>query len=146
MQRYHLHIRQAGVLVSPDDKGADFESIEAAYLEAFESAQELWPILLGDRRDPRRYSFEITNSAGVVLMEVPFSELLDNCHDAQPRGRPKKPAPVFDKETFRQAVDNAQQITRETAKLTRQLRATRQSVRSLMTFGETLLPKGPEAD
>jgi hypothetical protein len=146
MQRYHLHIRQAGVLISPDDKGSDFDSVEAAYLEAFESAQELWPILLEDRRDPRGYSFEITNSAGVVLMEVPFSELLDNCRDAHPRGRPEKPAPVFDKDTFQQAADNARQLTRETAELTRQLRATHQSVRSLVAFGETLLPKRPEAD
>jgi hypothetical protein len=90
MQRYHLHIRQAGVLVSPDDQGADFESVEAAYLEAFHGAQELWPILLEDRRDPRRYSFEITNAAGVVLMEVPFSELLENCRDAR-RVHPEKP-------------------------------------------------------
>ena len=145
MQRYHLHIRRAGVLVSPDDKGADFESVEAAYLEAFESAQELWPILLGDRRDPRRYSFEITDSAGVVLMEVPFSELLDSCRDAR-RSRPEKPAPVFDKEGFREAAENARQLRQECAELTRQLRATHQSVISLRAFDGGALAKRPETD
>ena len=144
MQRYHLHIRQAGVLVSPDDQGAEFESVEAAYLEAFESARELWPILLEDRRDPRRYSFEITNSAAVVLMEVPFSELLDNCRNAR-RGRPNKPAPLFDKEAFLGAIENARQLNRECAELMRQLRATHQSVKSLKAFGGSL-PKRPEAD
>jgi hypothetical protein len=133
MQRYHLHIRQAGVLISPDDKGSDFDSVEAAYLEAFESAQELWPILLEDRRDPRGYSFEITNSAGVVLMEVPFSELLDNCRDAR-RGRSGKPMPLFEKEAFLEAIENARRLNRECAEFTRQLHATRQSVTSLRAF------------
>jgi uncharacterized protein DUF6894 len=72
-------------------RGANFESVEAAYLEAFESVQELWPMLLEDRRDPREYAFEITNCAGVVLMELPFSEPLDNCRDGR-RRRSEKPA------------------------------------------------------
>jgi hypothetical protein len=145
MQRYYLHIRQAGVLVFPDDEGADFESVEAAYLEAFESAQELWPILLEGRRDPRGYSFEITNDAGGVLMEVPFSELLDNCRDAH-RSRPEKPALAFDKQTFQNAVENARQLNRECAELTRQVRAAYESVTSLKAFGGLSLAKRPEAD
>jgi hypothetical protein len=130
MQRFHLHIREGGVLLSPDDSGAHFESLEAAYLEAFESARELWPILLEDRRDPRRYAFEITNYAGVVLMEVPFSELLDNCRGAD-RGRPKKAASGFDKKALLDAAENARQLNRECAELIRQLGATYQSVASL---------------
>ena len=55
MQRFHLHLRQGEALACPDDEGAAFDNLEAAYLEAFHSAQELWPILLEDRRDPRRY-------------------------------------------------------------------------------------------
>ena len=126
IQHFHLHMRQGGVLVCPDDSGADFESVEAAYLEAFRSGQELWPILLENRRDPRRYAFEITNSAGVALIELPFSELLDTCHDTR-HGRP-----AFDKEAFLEAVETARQLNRKCAELTRQLGMTREAVRSLM--------------
>lgn len=140
MQRFHLHLRQGEALACPDDEGAAFDNLEAAYLEAFHSAQELWPILLEDRRDPRRYVFEITNSAGAVLIELPFSELLEACHDAR-RGRP-----VFEKEAFLKAVKNARQLNRQCAELTHELRATHQSIRSLRDFPESPLSKRSETE
>ena len=62
------------------------------------------------------------------------------------RGRPEKPAPVFDKQAFLSAVENAQKLNLQCAELTRQLRTTRQSVTSLKAFGGSPLPKRPEGD
>jgi hypothetical protein len=64
-------VRRGETSVAPDDEGADFASIEEAYLETFKGAQELWPELLRNRQDPRQYAFEITDRDGAVVMELP---------------------------------------------------------------------------
>jgi hypothetical protein len=61
-------------LEAPDEEGAEFDALEGACLEAFHGAQELWPVLLEARQDPRRYTYRISNSAGEALLEIPFSD------------------------------------------------------------------------
>lgn len=80
MQRYYFDYRQAGQL-TPDTVGCDFATIEDAYLEAFKAAREMWAELLGQRRDPRRCSFEIRDGSGNLLFTLPFGEVLESCRD-----------------------------------------------------------------
>ena len=80
MQRFFLNVRHGAAIEAPDEDGAEFEGIEQAYLAAFKSAQELWQELLRRHEDPRPYTYEITNAAGIVLMELSFSEVLEACH------------------------------------------------------------------
>jgi hypothetical protein len=65
--------------------------VEAAYLEAFAGAQEMWTELLAERSDPTICSFEISDEAGECLMCVPFTEVLDRAR--------KRSAPATHKST-----------------------------------------------
>ncbi len=88
MPRFHLHL--TGLRwTAHDDDGAEFESLEHAYLEAFRSAREIWHELLLQREDPRACAFEITDGAGEPLMTVPLTEVLEAC-----RGSPSEPPPA----------------------------------------------------
>lgn len=62
--------------LSPDDMGADFPTLEDAYLEACHAALEISFEMLRERRDPTDLRFEITDRFGRLLMEVPFAEVL----------------------------------------------------------------------
>lgn len=65
--------------LSLDTVGMEFDSVEDAYLDAYASVQEMWCELLRKRQNPMRCSFEITDTAGALLMVLPFSEIVDNC-------------------------------------------------------------------
>jgi hypothetical protein len=80
MARYYLHIRKGEVLECDDKDGAEFATLEDAYLEAFASAQELCNDLIRKHRDPRQFAFVIAGADGVALTELPFAEILDSCH------------------------------------------------------------------
>jgi hypothetical protein len=138
--RFHLHLRCDDLLTAPDEEGADFAGLEDAYLEAFASAQELWPNLLKDRCDPRRYAYDITDAAGVALMELRFTELLDTCHQAR---RAAPPTARQAKEAFRKAIEDAAEIRRQTAVLSQDLRAAHQRVEELRNVLGSLRGGGP---
>ena len=85
MARYFFH------LISPneanrDDIGTELASAEAAYLEACETALELSYEMLRERRDPDRHAFEVTDSEGRMVFEIPFAEVT----------RPAQRMPRFD--------------------------------------------------
>lgn len=56
--------------------GTDFPSLEAAYLDAYRAASEMWLQMARQGRDCSDYRFEITNLCGDLLMELPFREVL----------------------------------------------------------------------
>ena len=93
MQRFYLNLRRGDLTVAPDDEGTDFASIEEAYLETFKGARELWPELLRKRQDPSQYAYDITDSDGAVLMELPFAEIVESCRRVGPAATstPAKP-------------------------------------------------------
>ncbi len=146
----HYHLNLAGPRsVIPDDEGAEFQSLEHAYLEAFKGAREMWLELLVRREDPRSFTFEIADSAGAVLMTVPLSEVLDSCRRsaAEPLhapaavpeesgARPSSGATAAPGiAAYAAAAANAQQMQRLSAELTEQLartRATLESTRALV--------------
>ena len=103
MQRFYLHLRRGEMAVAPDDDGAEFASIEEAYLETFKGAQELWLELLRDRQDPRQYVYDITDGDGAVLMELPFAEIVESCRRVGPAtmSAPTKPSAALTKTAYR---------------------------------------------
>jgi len=88
MPHFYFHLRTPASW-ERDDMGLDFVGLEAAYLDAYRTIPEMAADLVRRKRDPLRYAFEITDEAGQLLIEVPFSEMLDKWH--KPR-RPVMPA------------------------------------------------------
>jgi len=77
MHHYYFH------LISPagrdtDDVGNDFPNAEQAYLGAHQAALDMSVEMLNAHNgDPARHSFEITDADGLVLFELPFSEVVN---------------------------------------------------------------------
>lgn len=71
----------------PDDLGVEFDSVEAAYLDAFRAAQEMWSELLKDGKDPTTHGFEISDADGKVLLTLPFKEVLEATRKPTPHSR-----------------------------------------------------------
>ena len=82
MQRFFFDFRQ-GAERSLDAEGAEFASVEQAYLEAFSAAQDMWSEFLRQRQDPRRCSFEVRNAQRELLFVLPFHEVMDSCKDRE---------------------------------------------------------------
>lgn len=58
-----------------DEDGLEFSDLDAAYLEAFRAARDIWQELLVEGEDPQLYAFEIADDAGQVLIDLPFIEV-----------------------------------------------------------------------
>src|SRR5262245_21470389 len=75
MPRYHFHL-WTGDAYELDVSGLDVADAEAAYLEAFQAAQEICAEMIRERKNPTRARFEITDHKANKLGEVLFSELM----------------------------------------------------------------------
>jgi hypothetical protein len=77
MHRYYFHfISPAGR--DTDEVGNDYPNAEAAYLGAHEAALDISVEMLRSRGgDPACHSFEIADASGLVLFELPFSEVVN---------------------------------------------------------------------
>ena len=115
-----------------DDIGLELAGIEAAYLEACRTVPEMSADLVRQEKNPVRYAFEITDRAGKLLMEVPFTEVLD-------RGR--KPIAPFSTQHFRRA---AAEMAR-TAQLISSIDAERAALRATLTETRRLLALSRQA-
>lgn len=135
-----FHLNLTGLKwAAVDEEGAEFESLEHAYLEAFRSAQEVWGELLLQREDPRACAFEITGGDGTLLMTVPLTEVLDACRKSQAPTAPKprvgpvrrtsrgprsrRPEPAF--AAFGGAVADLVRMRRLASEMAEQLQRTR---------------------
>lgn len=76
MPLFHFHLRSREG-VERDGSGVEFADAESAYLDAFETARTMWGEMLGRREDPTAYTFEITDEEDHLVLELPFSEVLD---------------------------------------------------------------------
>ena len=59
--------------ILPDSQGLNFETVERAYLEAYEAALEMWGELLRQRRDLRRCAFRVRDGSGALMFTFPFA-------------------------------------------------------------------------
>jgi hypothetical protein len=134
MQRFHLNLYRGEVLATADDEGAEFAGIEEAFLEAFGTAQELWPDFLRKRQDPREYAYHIADAHGVVLMELPFAEVLENCRAVRLESndcswKPKNAA--LNARDLLSAMEGARRLRVQSAELTAGIRSAWDSLRQL---------------
>jgi hypothetical protein len=71
-----------------DEFGCPFETLEQAYLDAWQAALEISIEMLERREDPSRYRFEISDDNGGLLLDLPFMEVL------RPRPVTRLPGPA----------------------------------------------------
>jgi hypothetical protein len=90
MSRYFFNFRQ-GEDYSTDQVGIAFDSVEQAYLAAFQGAQDIWRELLIVREDPLQCAFEVTDAAGQVLFSLSFGEVLEACRSDRTSRHPFDP-------------------------------------------------------
>src|SRR5262245_60527641 len=76
--------------VERDEEGIELPDIETAYLEAFQTAVEMWTEAIRHRRDASQECFEITDASGQVLMTIPFIEVIEK--RMVPRKEQQRPA------------------------------------------------------
>ena len=60
-----------------DEDGLEFPNIEAAYLDAYHSAIEIWAESRHAGRDLSGHQFLIRDENGRVLVELPFAEAVE---------------------------------------------------------------------
>jgi hypothetical protein len=85
MPRYFFHFHN-GNLLEPDDDGLEMPDLDAAYLEAFEAAKEMWIEAIRTMHNPSRERFEVADGNGTTLITVPLNEVMESL-----KGVPKLP-------------------------------------------------------
>jgi len=75
MPLFFFHLRTPSCL-EEDELGLELDDVETAYLDACRAFPPMATDLLDCGHEPLGCSFEITNGAGELLMEVPFSEAI----------------------------------------------------------------------
>ena len=85
MPQYFFHLATPSTYWV-DDLGAEFESAEAAYLDASRAALELTIEAMRGRETTAGHRFEIMDDEGRLLFELPFDEMI--------RSRPSSPFQV----------------------------------------------------
>jgi len=85
MPQFFFHFGEANGF-EPDEEGLELPDLDAAYLEAFEAAKEMWGEAIRSMRNPSRQQFEISDADGNTLLIVPFREVMESL-----KGVPKPP-------------------------------------------------------
>lgn len=75
MARFYFHLA-TGEDYERDEVGSEHSSANEAYLEAFETAQQMAVDLIRERRNPGRHRFDICDEQGRVVFQVPFTEIV----------------------------------------------------------------------
>jgi hypothetical protein len=122
MPQFFFNIRDEDGL-DRDQEGLDLPDLDAAYIEAFEAAKEMWIEAIRDMRNPMRQSFEVADAAGNTLIVVPFGEVIASLKGV-PNKHPVETAHRAAKLTaeVRQAVATAYQRLSEAQSLLAQFR------------------------
>jgi Domain of unknown function (DUF6894) len=59
-----------------DTDGIEFPDMEAAYLDAYHSAMDMWAEARHEGRDVSHHRFEIRDATGNIVVVLPFTEVL----------------------------------------------------------------------
>ena len=119
MPLFFFHLRGGPDGLSLDKDGLDLLDVEAAYLEAHQTALDMAQEWLRKGRNPRGYAFEVANGAGEVVFEVPFAEALD-----RQAGR----RPVNLTRAIRTAKEQGERMMRLSAELAQQVKEARENL------------------
>jgi hypothetical protein len=72
------------------EDGLELRDVDAAYLEAFTAATEIWGEALRARRNPDADAFRIRDRTGMVVLELPFTEILESSRGRRLPSPPKR--------------------------------------------------------
>ena len=125
MPRFFFHLRSPAGL-EQDEIGLDLDGVERAYLDAYATIPAMGVDLLLGKSNPYRHAFEIMDEEGHLLMEVPFSEALDE-------GR--KPLPLDARRHWSKAKAEMEQ----TARLIASIQAEQTALQSTLAETKRLL-------
>lgn len=108
-----------------DQVGVQFDSVEAAFLGAHEAAVAMIVELLRDRRDASRHRFEVRNEHGLVVLELPFLEVLHPRSAAKPPMNMDAPRRLRDtlarsrvlREELQEALERARRVAQSNVAL-----------------------------
>ena len=68
-----------------DESGIEFSDLEAAYLDACRAVLEISGEMVQARRDPTDHRFEVRDTHGRALLDIPFIEMLRSSRSPPPR-------------------------------------------------------------
>jgi hypothetical protein len=125
MPQFYFHLRRGGELIADAD-GAELAHIEAAYLEAFKSARELWTVLLAKREDPTVYAFEVMDEHGRLVFVLPLVEILETAQKRRASRRDREVMAhastlMLRAQELRQSLAGQIHVTRQTVAQTTEL-------------------------
>ena len=120
MPLFFFHLRGGPEGLDLDEDGLDLPGVETAYLEAHQTALDMSREWLRKGQNPRDYAFEVTNSAGEVVFELPFCEALD-------RQAGRRPAHLS--RAIRMAMERGGRMMRLTAEVAEQAQLARENLR-----------------
>lgn len=120
MPQFFFHLRGGADGLDLDEIGVNLANAEAAYLEAFQAAQDMAREWLAKGRNPRGCVFEVVTASGELVFELPFSEALD-----QQAGR--RPARLS--HTIRTATERGARMVRLSGEVSREVQAVRETLR-----------------
>jgi Domain of unknown function (DUF6894) len=85
MPRFFFDYRDERGNVQHDTDGVDLPDADAAYLEAYRAAIDIWAEARREGQNPACGTFEIRNVSGCLVVELPFTEALGFVPMAEPR-------------------------------------------------------------
>ncbi|GJE46899.1 DUF6894 family protein [Methylobacterium soli] len=92
MPQYFFHLRSRAA-TQRDEIGSEFSDLDAAYLDTCQAITSMAAELSHACFNPEPYAFDITDQDGKLLMEVPFTEMLNRARTApSPPPPPSEPA------------------------------------------------------
>ncbi|MDR7039847.1 hypothetical protein J2X36_004625 [Methylobacterium sp. BE186] len=135
MPWFYFHLRTPAGL-ERDDIGLELIGIEAAYLDACQAIPTMAADLSGKKVDPRRCRFEIADSAGRALLEVPFTEILDKGR------RPSHPALLAQRRKATAEMERAARLIEALGEERAALLAELQNLRELLAHAQEVSSHG----
>ena len=85
MPHFFFNLAGKDGFYSADEDGLAFRDVEEAYPDLHRAILDMSFDMLRTRRDPSSFRFEVTDHAGVVVLDVSFLEVL------RPGGMPRDP-------------------------------------------------------
>src|SRR3954469_10982184 len=130
MSTYFFHLRSTAA-TTRDEIGTEFTDLDAAYLDTCETIIGMAADMTNAGCNSTPYVFDITDAAGTLLMEVPFTEMLNKGE------KPQRPAAATPRKQVPPEVLRAQRLADEIAERMTALQNTIRQSRILVARSRT---------
>ncbi|GJE46595.1 DUF6894 family protein [Methylobacterium soli] len=136
MPHFHFHLQTPDGW-EQDEDGLEIVNLETAYLNACRAIPDMAADMIRRGQQPMRFAFEIADAGGLVLMEVPFSEVLDKDR------RPRQPAQAAWGRKAREEIARTERLCAAIEQNQKALSATLQTTRELMARARKVGAQNP---